>query len=307
MNILYNNMLHYKISILISSYNYGHIIEDTFKSVKNQTFNFEDIEVIFVDDHSEDNSIEVIGKIADEFDNVKLYQVPEGQKGVSYPRNIGIEKATGDYIVILDADDRLDPMFIEKTYKEITENDVEMVKTSFFQGFDKKISYSQNLGRVVVHPDDVSVLMSSYNYLEPWATMYSRKFLIDNDIRFSLVHKFYEGFLFGVECITKTNKDIILLDNYEGYYWNYKLDGLHNVDVTVDELDNVIECFTEMFALLIEDNQPLNCIETFFPFALSLCGSGIFNSTASDEETSAFLYKKAFNIDYVEVPTKKGE
>lgn len=307
MNILYNNMLHYKVSILISSYNYGHIIEDTFKSVKNQTFNFEDIEVIFVDDHSEDNSIEVIDKIADEFDNVKLYQVPEGQKGVSYPRNIGIEKATGDYIVILDADDRLDPMFIEKTYKEITENDVEMVKTSFFQGFDKKISYSQNLGRVVVHPDDVSVLMSSYNYLEPWATMYSRKFLIDNDIRFSLVHKFYEGFLFGVECITKTNKDIILLDNYEGYYWNYKLDGLHNVDVTVDELDNVIECFTEMFALLIEDNQPLNCIETFFPFALSLCGSGIFNSTASDEETSAFLYKKAFNMDYVEVPTKKGE
>lgn len=307
MNILYNNMLHYKVSILISSYNYGHIIEETFKSIKNQTFNFEDIEVIFVDDHSEDNSIEVIDKIADEFDNVKLYQVPEGQKGVSYPRNIGIEKATGDYIVILDADDRLDPMFIEKTYKEITENDVEMVKTSFFQGFDKKISYSQNLGRVVVHPDDVSVLMSSYNYLEPWATMYSRKFLIDNDIRFSLVHKFYEGFLFGVECITKTNKDIILLDNYEGYYWNYKLDGLHNVDVTVDELDNVIECFTEMFALLIEDNQPLNCIETFFPFALSLCGSGIFNSTASDEETSAFLYKKAFNMDYVEVPTKKGE
>ena len=91
--------------------------EDTFETIKNQTFNFEDIEIIFVDDHSEDNSIEVIGRLADEFDNVKLYQVPEGQKGVSYPRNIGIEKATADYIVILDADDRLDSRFIEKTYK----------------------------------------------------------------------------------------------------------------------------------------------------------------------------------------------
>ncbi|WP_407432349.1 glycosyltransferase family 2 protein [Methanobrevibacter sp.] len=290
----------YKVSILISSYNYAHIIEDTFESIKNQTFNFEDIEVIFVDDHSEDNSVEVIGRLADEFDNVKLYHVPEGQKGVSYPRNIGIEKATGDYIVILDADDRLDSMFIEKTYKEITENDVDMVKTSFFMGFDKKISYSQNLGRVVVHPEDVSVLMSSYNYLEPWATMYSRKFLIDNNIRFSIVHKYYEAFLFSIECICKTNKDIILLDNYEGYYWNYKLDGLHNVDVTVEELDNTIECFTEMFTLLVANKQPINCIETFFPFALSLCGSGVYNSTASDFEKASFLCKKAFNLDYVE-------
>lgn len=290
----------YCISILISSYNYGHIIEDTFESIRNQTFNFEDIEVIFVDDHSEDNSVEVISKLTDKYDNVKLYHVPDGQKGVSYPRNIGIEKATGEYIVILDADDRLDPEFIEKTYKEITENNLDMVKTSFFMGFDKKVSYSQKLGRVVVHPEDVTVLMSSYNYLEPWATMYSRKFLIDNNLRFSTVHKFYEGFLFGLECITKTNKDIILLDDYEGYYWNYKLDGLHNVNVTLEQLDNVIECFTEMIALLVEDKQPTECIETFLPFALSLCGSGVYNSTATDQEKDYFLYKKAFNAVYFE-------
>ena len=297
-------MNNYKISILISSYNYAHIIEDTFESIKNQTFNFDDIEIIFVDDHSEDNSIEVLSKLSDKYENVKLYQVPDGQKGVSYPRNIGIEKATADYIVILDADDRLDPLFIEKTYKEITENDVDIVKTSFYMGFDKKISYSQNLGRVVVHPDDLTVLMTSYNYLEPWATMYRKKFLIDNNIRFSTVHKFYEAFLFSVECLTKTDKDIILLDNYEGYYWNYKLDGLHNVDVTLDELDNVIECFTEMFALLVSCNQPIKCIDTFFPFALSLCGSGVFNSTATDYEKAAFLYKKAFNMEYVERPVE---
>ena len=304
---IYNSMISYKVSILISSYNYAHIIEDTFESIKNQTFDFDEIEIIFVDDHSEDNSLEVLGKLADKFENVKVYQVPDGQKGVSYPRNIGIEKATADYIVILDADDRLDPEFIEKTYKEITENDVDMVKTSFFQGFDKKKSYSQNLGRVVVHPDDSTVLMSSYNYLEPWATMYDRKFLFDNNIRFSTVHKFYEGFLFAIECITKTNKDIILLDDYEGYYWNEKVDGLHNVNVTLDQLDNVIECFTDMFALLVADNQPMECIETFFPFALSLCGSGVFNSTATDYEKASFLYKKAFNMEYVEVPARKGE
>ena len=290
-------MSSYKVSVVVSSYNYGHIIEETFKTIKNQSFNFEDIEVVFVDDHSTDNSLEVLGKLADDFENVKVYTVPDGKKGASYPRNIGIESATADYIVMMDADDKLDPLFIEKTYKEITENDVDLVKTSFYLGIENPISYSQNLGRVVIHPDDVSILMSSYNYLEIWVTMYRRKFLIDNNLRLSYVHKFYEAFLFSLECILKTDKDIILLDDYKGYSWNLKMDGLHTVNVTVEELDNVIECFAEMMALLVEDKQPTQCIETFLPFALSLCGSGIFNSSASDEEKSAFLFKKAFNAD----------
>lgn len=290
-------MSSYKVSVIISLYNYGHIIEETFETIKNQSFNFEDIEVVIVDDHSTDNSLEVIEKLAEEFENVKAYTVPYGKKGVSYSRNIGIESATADYIVMMDADDRLDPLFIEKTYKEITENDVDLVKTSFYLGFEDSVSYTQNLGRMVIHPDDVSILMSSYNYLEIWATMYSRKFLMDNNLRLSYVHKFYEAFLFSLECILKTDKDIILLDNYEGYLWNFKLDGLHAVNVTVEELNNVIECFTQMLTLLIEDKQPTKCIETFLPFALSLCGSGIFNSSASYEEKSAFLSKKAFNTD----------
>lgn len=135
-------MSNYKVSVLVSSFNYGHIIEETFETVKNQSFNFKDIEVIFVDDHSTDNSLEVLGKLADKYENVKLLQVPDGKKGVSYSRNIGIEDATGDYVVMLDADDKLDSKFIEKTYKEITENNVDLVKTSFYFGFDEKISYS---------------------------------------------------------------------------------------------------------------------------------------------------------------------
>ncbi|MCR4822455.1 MAG: hypothetical protein K5873_06235 [Treponema sp.] len=40
-----------------------------------------------------------------------------------------------------------------------------MVKTSFYMGFDKTNSYSQNLGRQVIHPEDLTVLMTSCNYL----------------------------------------------------------------------------------------------------------------------------------------------
>ena len=51
------------------------------------------IQVIIVDDHSTDNSMEVLSQLAEEYENVKVYQVPEGKKGVSYARNIAIDSA----------------------------------------------------------------------------------------------------------------------------------------------------------------------------------------------------------------------
>lgn len=105
---------------------------------------FDDIEVIFVDDKSSDNSVEVIQKFVDEYDNVKLFITPEGHDGLSFSRNWSMEPASADYIAFLDSDDKLGPEYIESTYNEMVENDVDIVKTAFVVGFDKKMSYSQN-------------------------------------------------------------------------------------------------------------------------------------------------------------------
>lgn len=78
-------MSDYQVSVLISSYNYAHIICETFESIRNQTFNFDDIEVIFVDDKSSDNSVEVIQKFVDEYDNVKLYSLLKEKEEFHFP------------------------------------------------------------------------------------------------------------------------------------------------------------------------------------------------------------------------------
>ena len=295
-------MSEYKVSILISSYNYAHIIGETFKSIQNQTFDFEDMEIIFVDDKSSDNSVEVIQEFVDKYENVKLYITPEGKGGVSFSRNWSMELASADYITFIDSDDKITPKFIESVYNEMIENDVDIVKTSFFLGFDQQISYSQNLGRVVVPTDDLTILMTSYNYLEAWATLYKKQFLLDNKIRFSEKYKSHEAFLFSMEALTKTKKDIILLDNLEGYVWNLKQEGLHDKHVQFDQMENTIECSAKMLTLLSEHNQPVECIKTVLPFILSICGSGIFNADASYEEKAAFFWQKLFHIDISKVP-----
>ena len=300
-------MSSYKVSVLISSYNYADIIGETFESIRNQTFNFEDIEVIFVDDKSTDNSVEVIQEFVDKYDNVKLYITPEGKGGVSFSRNWSMELASADYITFIDSDDKFTPEFIESVYNEMVENDVDIVKTSFFFGFDGKISYSQNLGRVVVPCDNLTTLMTSYNYLEAWATLYNKQFLLDNNLRFSEKYKSHEAFLFSIQALTKTEKDIILLDNLEGYMWNAKQEGLHDKNVQFEEMNNTIECSSKMISALVEDNQPVECIETILPFILNICGSGLFNADATYEQKSKFFYEKIFHLDSESLSTgQKG-
>lgn len=291
-------MSEYKVSVLISSYNYAHIIGETFESVKNQTFNFDDIEVIFVDDKSSDNSVEVIQKFVDEYDNVKLFITPEGHDGLSFSRNWSMELASADYITFLDSDDKLGPEFIESTYNEMVENDVDIVKTAFVAGFDRKISYSQNLGRVVVPSENITPLMM-YNYLEAWSTMYNKKFLLDNDLKFSYKYKIHENFLFSIQALTKTDKDIILLDNVEGYFWNLKLDGAHNNIVKLEDMGNVIECSSKMISTLVENNQPAEAIESVLPFVLGICGAGIYNSDTTLEQKAEYFLTNVFHVENI--------
>lgn len=107
-----------KISVIITNYNYGEYIQEAINSVKNQTFT--DFELIVIDDNSSDKiTTEKIGKIAKD-QSIKLIQNKENQ-GVGKSRNIATEKAKGEYIIYLDADDFLKNDCLEKMYDKITQ------------------------------------------------------------------------------------------------------------------------------------------------------------------------------------------
>ena len=88
-----------KISVVIPLYNKEKHIKETLSSVLKQ--DFEDFEVIVVNDGSTDNSLNVAKSVNDE--RIQWYTIEN--QGVSYARNYGIEKSSGDLIAFLDADD----------------------------------------------------------------------------------------------------------------------------------------------------------------------------------------------------------
>ncbi len=100
-------------SIIIPSYNKQNYIARAINSVLNQTY--QNFEIIIIDDGSTDNSISVIKQFKDK--RIKLFV--QKNLGVNNVRNKGIEKAVGNYIAFLDADDEFLPNYLKIMYNLI--------------------------------------------------------------------------------------------------------------------------------------------------------------------------------------------
>lgn len=98
------------VSIITAAYNCSDTIEETYNSIKRQTYIF--WEWIIVEDHSSDNSFECISKLIKNDKRVRLFQTQKNS-GSAVARNIGLKNACGRYISFLDADDLLDDSYIE--------------------------------------------------------------------------------------------------------------------------------------------------------------------------------------------------
>ncbi len=96
-----------KVSVIIPVYNKEHYVHKTLLSLLDQKFN--DWEAIVIDDGSIDNSADIVKSIKDP--RIQFFQ--QSNHGVSYTRNKGIEKARGEFIAFLDADDTWFPDYLE--------------------------------------------------------------------------------------------------------------------------------------------------------------------------------------------------
>lgn len=105
------------VSVCIPAYNNAGYIKDTIQSVLRQTY--QNIELIVVDDHSTDNTVEVLESVQDE--RLKIYR-NEKNLGMVGNWNRCLELATGDYVKLICADDMIAKNAIEKEAKAMRRN-----------------------------------------------------------------------------------------------------------------------------------------------------------------------------------------
>jgi glycosyltransferase involved in cell wall biosynthesis len=98
------------VSVIVPIYNVEEYLEETIKSIVNQTYH--NIEIILVDDASTDNSLQIASQYAKVYQNIKIVNQPFN-KGVAAARNTGLDLANGTYIMFVDSDDLLSKNAVE--------------------------------------------------------------------------------------------------------------------------------------------------------------------------------------------------
>ena len=120
-----------KISIIIPCYNQGIYIEEAVQSVLDQSW--QNFEIIIINDGSTD---EHTNKILHEFNKpkTKVYTIENG--GLANARNFGILKSNGEFILPLDADDKISKTYLAKAIEVFENEDVKLVysKAALFGG-----------------------------------------------------------------------------------------------------------------------------------------------------------------------------
>lgn len=128
-----SNEIQYKnpfFSIIIPVHNSENTIIRTISSIINQTFN--KFEVIIIDDCSTDHSISIINQFISKDKRINLFQ-NKTNLGVLTSRNIGIEKAIGQYILFLDSDDWYNLTALQLLYEKLIMNPVDMLEFGYIR------------------------------------------------------------------------------------------------------------------------------------------------------------------------------
>lgn len=176
------------VSVIIPCWNTGKYVKRCWESIKNQTIGIEALEVIFVDDCSTDNTVELISAFRDEYpENVKLITMDhKGYAGGA--RNEGIKNSSSKYLVFVDSDDYIDLYMIEELYNKAQKYDVDVVQASW------KTTYEENCEGERTGEDEILDLTNEYekklylirNFIsiDVTAKLYKRNLLVDNNIFF---------------------------------------------------------------------------------------------------------------------------
>ena len=172
-----------KISVIVAIYNVEQYIEKCAISLFNQTL--EDIEYIFVDDCSTDNSIKILKSIIDRYphraESIKIIKNIKNSK-VAYSRTIGMKEATGTYVIHCDPDDFIEPDFYEIVYNAAINTGADIVATNHYRETKNDVvevrgNYYSN------QPKECIKNLYRNNFpLFLWSHLVKRSLYIDNNI-----------------------------------------------------------------------------------------------------------------------------
>ena len=246
-----------KVSVVSSVYNREKYIPRFVRSVQNQKLN--DVEIIFVDDCSDDNSVQIIEKYKKDDKRINLIK-NKNNKGTLISRNIGALVAKGEFLIFPDSDDILSRDILYICYRTCKRNNYDLIRFNMYSDVNFVFSLiDNNLTRTVYQPELRSYLIDGYGYPKLVDGIISNKFVrkitfliaMNNINEYYLNQKmlYFEDGLMNFALHLYANSLYLL--NHIGYYYIYNDESVsHFVNS-----DSYLKCFFIFLKFIIENTK----------------------------------------------------
>lgn len=255
------------ISVIIPVYNKEEYVENCLRSVMTQ--DFDNFEVIAVEDGSTDQSGLICDKIAKEYPNLTVIHPENG--GVTAARRIGLEHSKGKFITFVDADDMMLPNALRRLYEEIIATGADEVVARYIDQHDNLCGHE---GGQFMQPAWMikQLLASKADFCVLWAVLF-RKELLKGCLDTPRIIRSGEDILMQIECLIKKPK--VWFSDEVVYMYNVGLPN--NRPLSLDEQ----MLYDKILYSLFKDE-----LEEFEPYI-------VLHQTKMYEN---FIYKKQFDV-----------
>lgn len=202
-----------KVSVIIPVYNASGYLDETLKSVLNQ--NFEDYEVILIDDGSTDDSLKIAEKLLNDSE-ISSTVFSQKNHGVSHARNKGIELANGDYLVFVDDDDKIDKNHLSNLYNGDTDFSLTQIVKVDENGnyLSEPYKYSQESIKTTDFIKDELQMKLTFSFTQ---LMYKKEIITKNNIRFNTKRSYGEDTEFALKALIYG--ETIAISNQVTYFY----------------------------------------------------------------------------------------
>lgn len=218
------------ISIIIPVYNAEAYIEECLTSILKQSFS--NYEVLCINDGSTDNSASICQQFVDVDERFKLINKENG--GVCSARNIGLDKAKGEWVCFVDADDKIDYDYLNTLLTLYKPNTLPVCSFS---------SDEDNWGKggKIKEYESVNYIKHIFNediqHPNLWAMLFERQIIENNNLRFFIGCIKNEDTEFFVKYIVHCEK--IIVSDYKGYFYRINPNSVMNSGLSMKSLTSI--------------------------------------------------------------------
>lgn len=227
-----------KLTIVIPVFNGEKFIKNCVNNLEKSNFN--DFEIIIINDGSTDNTLKIIKELLLRYDNIE-YINNKKNKGVSYSRNVGIEKSNGKYIGFVDADDYVDNSMFSNMIKVAIKNDADVVVCNYIEideltKVKTKSKYRYNK-QILLKDECLKNFLTDKISPAIWDKIYKKELI--KKVKFNENLQVGEDLLFCLNIFLESKKNAFINE----YYYNYIQQNssvMHNISPKLTQFKDVL-------------------------------------------------------------------